>query len=88
LLFPVLAAAGSISEWLSFCIVGGREDEAGHAKDRLIVDWYVVLKTLLVALLLNLPPDALSWCVQGIVYGRSLLLLMFNAARQISSDPS
>src|SRR6185369_4780387 len=103
----------SLSEWISFCITGGREDDAAHAKDRLIVDWYVVLKTFLVALLLILPAKhSLTWLVQLVVWyllaemylsllnivfvgtlkqdrkisvGRSLLLLMFNAAQLVLS---
>jgi hypothetical protein len=104
----------SLSEWISFCITGGREDDANHATDRLIVDWYVVLKTFLVALLLCVVPTkhSLTWLVQLIVWyllaemylsllnivfvgtlkqdrkisvGRSLLLLMFNAAQLVLS---
>jgi hypothetical protein len=104
----------SLSEWISFCITGGREDDADHAKDRLIVDWYVVLKTLLIAVLLYFVPakHSLTWLVQLIVWyllaemylsllnivfvgtlkqdrkisvGRSLLLLMFNAAQLVLS---
>jgi hypothetical protein len=103
----------SFSEWISFCIAGGREGEAGQAKDRLIVDWYVVLKTLLVGLLLFVPvKHSLTWLVQFVVWyllvemylqllnivfigtlkqdrkisvGRSLLLLMFNAAQLVLS---
>lgn len=46
----------SLSEWISFCITGLRETADDHAKDRLIVDWYVVSKTFLVAVLLFLVP--------------------------------
>jgi len=104
---------GSISEWLSFCITGGRTSGADHAGDRLIVDWYVVLKTFVVGLLLFVAVGhPLSWLVQIIVWyllgemyvsllnvvfvgtlkedrkisvGRSLLLLMFNAAQLVLS---
>ncbi len=103
----------SLSEWISFCIAGGRKDKAGQAKDQMIVDWYVVLKTFLVALLLIVPvKHSLSWLVQLVVWyllaemylqllnivfvgtlkqdrkisvGRSLLLLMFNAAQLVLS---
>ncbi len=104
---------GSISEWLSFCVTGGRKDDDDHATDRLIVDWYVVLKTVLVALLLLVAVGhPLSWLVQAVVWyllaemyvsllnvvfvgslredrrisvGRSVLLLMFNAAQLVLS---
>jgi hypothetical protein len=103
----------SLSEWLSFCITGGRA--ADHATDRNIVDCYVVTKTVLVAVLLIIVPakhSLLTWFVQLIVWyllaemylsllnivfvgtlkqdrkisvGRSLLLLMFNAAQLVLS---
>jgi hypothetical protein len=105
----------SISEWLSFCITGGRENAADHATDRNIVDCYVVTKTVLVAVLLIIVPakhSLLTWFVQLFVWyllaemylsllnvvfvgtlkqdrkisvGRSLLLLMFNAAQLVLS---
>jgi len=60
----------SILEWLSLCIVGGRgdDDHAAHKTDRLIVDFYVVGKTLLVALLMLLPTKFLAWYVQLFVW--------------------
>jgi len=104
----------SISEWLSFCITGGRENAPDHARDRNFVDCYVVAKTVVVAVLLLLVPakHSLTWLVQlfvlyllaemylsllNIVFvgtlkqdrkisvGRSLLLLMFNAAQLVLS---
>ena len=104
----------SLSEWISFCTTGGREDHADHATDRNIIDRYVVSKTFLVALLLLFVPakHSLTWLVQLIVWyllaemylsllnivfvgtlkqdrkisvGRSLLLLMSNAAQLVLS---
>jgi hypothetical protein len=106
----------SLSEWISFCITGLRETAADHATDRLIVDRYVVIKTVLVLpLLLYFVPakhSLMTWPVLFIVsyllaemylsllnivfvgtlkqdrkisVGRSLLLLMFNAAQLVLS---
>jgi hypothetical protein len=106
----------SLSEWISFCIIGARETAADHAKDRNFIDGYVVIKTVLVLPLLLLLVSAkhslMTWLVLFIVWyllaemylsllnvvfvgtlkperkisvGRSLLLLMFNAAQLVLS---
>jgi hypothetical protein len=104
----------SLSELFSFCITGGRDNPADQVKDRNFIDWYVVLKTVFVGVLLCVVPakHSLTWLVQiGVWYllaemylslfnivfvgtlkqdrkisiGRSLLLLMFNAAQLVLS---
>jgi hypothetical protein len=65
----------SISEWISFCITGGRKDDASHETDRRIIDYYVFLKTFLVGLLFFIVPNWLPWWFE--FFGWYLLAEMY-----------
>ena len=45
----------TISEWLLFCSTGGREYQDDQKRNLVIADWYVVAKTVVVAMLVPSP---------------------------------
>jgi hypothetical protein len=58
----------SLSEHISFWVTGDRKQKSDHAKDRLIVERYVIGKTIVVAVLLSLRTAYLSCLVQVAVW--------------------